>query len=155
VPRTPYFAPGTLREVLVDGGNGDGPDDDTLKGLLAEVGLERLSSSLARTARWEHELNDDEQRLLGFAALGLQKPGWVVIDEALDTFDSVTTNRVLAMLGKHLPDAAIVNIGRGPHNYEFFPRTLRVVKDVAGKTLKPPRIRAGAIEPPPRLRRRA
>ncbi|CAM5584557.1 Inner membrane ABC transporter ATP-binding protein YddA [Aquamicrobium terrae] len=156
VPRTPYFAPGTLREVLGDpDGDGRKPDDDVLKGVLAEVGLDHLSSSLDRNARWEHELSDDEQRLLAFAAVALAKPRWVVIDEALDTFDGATAKRVLALLGKHLPEAAVVNIGRGQHNYEFFPRALCIEKGTPGKALRPPRIRAGAIEPPPRTQRRA
>ena len=151
VPRTPYFAPGTLRQVLGDpDGDGDAPDDGALKSVLAEIGLGRLSSSLGRAARWEHELSDDEQRLLAFAAVALARPRWVVIDEALDTFDGATAKRVLALFAKHLPEAAIVNIGRGQHNYEFFPRALRIEKGPPGKTLRPARIRAGAIEPPPR-----
>lgn len=151
VPRTPYFAPGTLRQVLGDpDGDGDAPDDAALKSVLTEIGLGHLSSSLGRAARWEHELSDDEQRLLAFAALALAGPRWVVIDEALDTFDGATAKRVLALFAKHLPGATIVNIGRGQHNYEFFPRALRIEKGPPGKTLRPARIRAGAIEPPPR-----
>ncbi|WP_315926434.1 ABC transporter ATP-binding protein/permease [Mesorhizobium sp. SP-1A] len=154
VPRTPYFAPGTLREVL-DGSDGDKPPrDDDLKALLAEVGLERLSGSLDRTARWDHELSEDEQRILAFVSVALRQPDWVVIDEALDTFDGATAKRVLAMFAKHLPKAAILNIGRGQHNYEFFPRTLDIVKDTSGKALGPARIRAGAVEPPPPQERR-
>ena len=156
VPRTPYFAPGTLRDLLGDpDGDGSKPDDATLKSVLAEIGLERLSTSLDRNARWEHELSDDEQRLLAFASLALAKPSWVIIDEALDTFDGATAKRVLALFGKHLPEATILNIGRGQHNYEFFPRALQIQKGPPGKALRPPHIRAGAIEPPPRARRTA
>lgn len=156
VPRTPYFAPGTLRDLLGDPDrDGTKPDDTTLKSVLAEIGLERLSASLDRNARWEHELSDDEQRLLAFASLALAKPSWVIIDEALDTFDGATAKRVLALFGKHLPQATILNIGRGQHNYEFFPRALQIQKGPPGKALRPPHIRAGAIEPPPRARRTA
>jgi len=148
VPRTPYFPLGTLREVLNHAGGVITADAD-ISAVLAEVGLARLSSSLDRSARWEHELSDDEQRLLAFARLALLRPKWVIIDEALDTFDGATLRQVLAMLEKRLTGAAILNIGRGQHNSQFFPRSLMIVKDTAGSALKPARVRAGAIEPPP------
>ncbi|TIM06814.1 ABC transporter ATP-binding protein/permease [Mesorhizobium sp.] len=147
VPRKPYFPLGTLREVL------DHADaalsDAEISAVLAEVGLARLSSSLDRSARWERELSDDEQRLLAFARLVLRQPKWVIIDEALDTFDGATLRRVLSMLEARLADAAILNIGRGQHNIEYFPRSLSIVKDFERPALKLVRVRAGAIEPPP------
>ncbi|CAN7321048.1 ABC transporter ATP-binding protein/permease [Mesorhizobium amorphae] len=154
VPRTPYFPLGTLREVL-NHTNGTAPVEDAeIAAVLAEVGLERLASSLDRSARWEHELADDEQRLLAIARLALRRPKWVIIDEALDTFDGATLRQVLSMLARRLPDAAIINIGRGQHNNQFFPRSLTIVKDTGGSALKPARVRAGAIEPPPPAARR-
>lgn len=147
VPRKPYFPLGTLREVL---NHGDAAVSDAeISAVLAEVGLGRLSSSLDRSARWERELSDDEQRLLAFARLVLRQPKWVIIDEALDTFDGATLSRVLSMLEARLADAAILNIGRSQQNIEFFPRSLAIVKDVDRPALKPVRVRAGAIEPPP------
>lgn len=147
VPRKPYFPLGTLREVL---DHADAAVSDAeISAVLAEVGLGRLSSSLDRSARWERELSDDEQRLLAFAWLVLRQPKWVIIDEALDTFDGATLRRVLSMLEARLADAAILNIGRGQHNIEFFPRSLAIVKDFERPALKPVRVRAGAIEPPP------
>lgn len=147
VPRTPYFAPGTLREVLIDGMTDI--DDASVTGVLAEAGLGHLTSSLDRHARWDRELSEEEQRLVAFARLALQKPDWVIIDEAMDTFSGTIAKRVFAMLQKHLLQAAIVNIGRGQHNYNFFPRSLSIIKCSDLPALKPPRIRAGALEPPP------
>jgi putative ATP-binding cassette transporter len=154
VPRVPYFPVGTLREVL-DHPNGVAPASDAdISEVLAEVGLERLSSSLDRAGRWDHELGDDEQRSLAFARLALRQPKWVIIDEALDAFDGPSLRRVLSMLEKRLPGTAILNIGRGLHNNQFFPRALTIVKDSGAPALKPARVRAGAIEPPPVAARR-
>ncbi|MCA0011238.1 ABC transporter ATP-binding protein/permease [Mesorhizobium sp. B292B1B] len=154
VPRTPYFPTATLREVL-DRVDGVAPASDAdISAVLAEIGLERLSSSLDRSARWEHELADDELRLLAFARLVLRHPKWVIIDEALDAFDGPTLRRVLSMLEKRLAGATILNIGRGQHDSQFFPRALTIVKASGMPTLKPARIRAGAIEPPPAAPRR-
>ncbi|MBZ9964104.1 ABC transporter ATP-binding protein/permease [Mesorhizobium sp. BR1-1-2] len=154
VPRTPYFPTATLREVL-DHVDGVAPASDAdISAVLAEIGLERLSSSLDRSARWEHELADDELRLLAFARLVLRHPKWVIIDEALDAFDGPTLRRVLSMLEKRLAGATILNIGRGQHDSQFFPRALTIVKASGMPALKPARIRAGAIEPPPAAPRR-
>ena len=153
VPRVPYFPAGTLREVL-DHPNAPAPASDAdISAVLAEVGLERLSSSLDRTGRWERELDDNEQRSLAFARLALRKPKWVIIDEALDAFDGPSLRRVLSMMQKRLAGTAILNIGRGLHNTQFFPRALNIVKDSGSPPLKPVRVRAGAIEPPPRAAR--
>lgn len=151
VPRTPYFPLGKLREVLNHSGGAAEASDAEISEVLADVGLQRLSSSLDRSARWERELSDDEQRLLAFARLALRRPKWVIIDEALDAFDGPTLRQVLSMLEKRLPDAAILNIGRGQHNARFFRRALTIVKDAGQPPLKPVRIRAGAIEPPPAI----
>ncbi|MER8820421.1 ABC transporter ATP-binding protein/permease [Mesorhizobium sp. M0991] len=148
VPRTPYFPLGKLREVLNHSDGAAEASDAEISEVLADVGLQRLSSSLDRSARWERELSDDEQRLLAFARLALRRPKWVIIDEALDAFDGPTLRQVLSMLEKRLPDAAILNIGRGQHNARFFRRALTIVKDAGQPPLKPARIRAGAIEPP-------
>ncbi|MER8862629.1 ABC transporter ATP-binding protein/permease [Mesorhizobium sp. M0751] len=151
VPRTPYFPLGKLREVLNHSDGAAEASDAQISEVLADVGLQRLSSSLDRSARWERELSDDEQRLLAFARLALRRPKWVIIDEALDAFDGPTLRQVLSMLEKRLPDAAILNIGRGQHNARFFRRALTIVKDTGQPPLKPARIRAGAIEPPPAI----
>jgi putative ATP-binding cassette transporter len=84
----------------------------------------------------------------------LRQPKWVIIDEALDAFDGPSLRRVLSMLEKRLTGAAILNIGRGQHNNQFFPRALTIMKDTGVPALKPARIRAGAIEPPPVVARR-
>ena len=154
VPRVPYFPAGTLREVL-DHPNGEAPASDAeIAAVLTELGLDRLATGLDQPGRWERELSDDEQRALAFARLALRKPKWVIMDEALDAFDGPSLRRVLAMLEKRLPETAIINIGRGQHNNQFFPRSLNIVKDSGAPALKPARVRAGAIEPPPQVSRR-
>jgi putative ATP-binding cassette transporter len=145
IPRTPYFPPGTLREGLAPGAK---PKDQDISDALAAVGLSRLSSSLDRAARWEHELNDEEMRLLAFAGLALGRPDWVIVDEALDTFDGETLKRVLSLLEDRLGKAAIINIGRSRPDAPFFSRTLKIVKDSEAPKLKPVKVRQGAVDPP-------
>ncbi|MET0575016.1 MAG: ABC transporter ATP-binding protein/permease [Mesorhizobium sp.] len=136
VPRTPYFPPGTLRAGLSYPQGDAGFADADLKSALAKVGLERLAGSLDRDARWERELSEEEQRLLGFGRLSLHKPRWVVIDEALDTLDRSALKKVFSIFEDDLPAATVINIGRAQRNGDFFSRELHLVKDKDGRCLK-------------------
>lgn len=136
MPRTPYLPPGTLREVLVYPRPTRDVKDAELESVLADVGLEKLSDSLDREARWDRELNDDDQRLLSFAQLAVQRPHWIVIDEALDALDAEDRRKAYDLLGDRLPDAAIVNIGRVLPRDKFFTRRVDLAKDKSGPALK-------------------
>jgi vitamin B12/bleomycin/antimicrobial peptide transport system ATP-binding/permease protein len=149
VPRTPYFAPGTLRELLL-GDKATQPGDLDLPRILDEAGLSRLAPLLDRPTNWERELNEDELRVLAMARLAAMKPRWAIIDGVFDTFDSPTRKRVVSLMREYLGDAAILNISRTEQSADFFDRTLQIVKDEDAPALRPARMRAGAIEPPPK-----
>jgi vitamin B12/bleomycin/antimicrobial peptide transport system ATP-binding/permease protein len=136
VPRTPYFPPGTLRSVLSYPQGDTNFTDADLKESLSSVGLERFGGSLDRIARWDRELSEEEQRLLAFGRLRLHRPGWVIIDEALDTLDSPALKKILSMFEADLTGATIVNIGRTQRNGIFFSRELHLVKDKGGRSLR-------------------
>lgn len=153
IPRTPYFPPGRLRDVLSYPQDAGAYSDQKLADALTEVGLEHLSGSLDRDARWERDLSEEEQRLLAFARLGLQKPRWVIVDEALDTLDAPARRRVFAMLDENLAKSTIVNIGRSLPGISFFTRQVHLTKDAAGPALKPVDFGAREIAKPKVKRR--
>ncbi|MGN6467453.1 MAG: ABC transporter ATP-binding protein/permease, partial [Rhizobiaceae bacterium] len=151
VPRTPYFPPGTLRQAISYPLGEKSFEDDELAGALKRAGLERLAGSLDRESRWERELSDEEQHQLAFARLDLQKPDWVVIDEALDMLEGDARKRAALVLTKRLREATIVYIGRADVADRFFSRTLHLTKDAGGRSLKPMRVPA----PPEKARKKA
>jgi putative ATP-binding cassette transporter len=136
IPRTPYFPPGSLREVLCYPLGPNTFADADLAAALEKLGLGRLAGSLDRQARWDRELNDDEQRLLAFARLALHRPRWVVIDEALDALKGKARQEVLSILEQDLAGATIINIGHADRNGHFFSRELNLVMDPHGRTLR-------------------
>jgi len=146
VPRTPYFPPGTLREVLSYPQGSQTFAEADLAASLTKAGLGRLVPALDRSERWDRELNDDDQRLLAFARLGLHRPRWVVIDEALDTLAGDARRRVMSILEEDLAKAAIVNIGRAERNGHFFTRILHLAKHPEGHVLKPLRLNPAGAE---------
>jgi len=132
VPRQPYVPLGTLRAALAYPSPEDTYKDEELVVVLRQAGLERLSSSLNRDARWDKELADEEQQRLALARILLHKPRWVVIDEALDALDDDARKRVMSLFTTGLHRAAIVNIGRPETKHHYFERVLHLVRDPRG-----------------------
>ncbi|MEQ1953976.1 ABC transporter ATP-binding protein/permease [Mesorhizobium sp. CN2-181] len=156
VPRTPYFSPGSLRDVLsypVE--ESKKFTDADLVSALTKTGLGRLAAHLDRDTRWERELTDEELRLLAFARLALHRPRWVVIDEALDTLDADTRIRVFSVLEEGGPDATVINIGRADIGGGFFSRTLHLAIDPKGHALKPVKVGGRLTDKPAIKERRA
>ncbi len=137
VPRQPYVPLGTLRATLAYPSPETAYKDEELVAVLQKASLDRLSSSLDRTARWERELTDDEQQYLVLARIVLHKPHWVVIDEALDALDDDARNRAISLFKAALKDAAIINIGRPETKHHYFKRVLHLVKDPRGVCFVP------------------
>ena len=94
-------------------------------------------SPLDRHSRWDRDLSEEEQRLLGFARLALQKPKWVVISEAIDLFDGDARKRVMAMLERELAGSAVINIGRPGRDGGYFNRIIHLANDPEGHALRP------------------
>ncbi|WEX75788.1 ABC transporter ATP-binding protein/permease [Sinorhizobium numidicum] len=145
IPRAPYFPRGRLRDALAYPEAASFRDGDIVAA-LSRVGLDQLTTSLDREARWERELSDDEQRLLAFARLLLQRPRWVIIDEALETMDGEALKRALSIFETDLRDTAVVKIGRTPRNGSLFSRVIHLVKDPEGPALKPVLLGGGIAE---------
>ncbi|AFL49959.1 putative ATP-binding cassette transporter [Sinorhizobium fredii] len=145
IPRDPYFPRGRLRNALAYP-RPEGFADSEIVAALSKVGLDHLATSLDREARWERELSDDDQRLLAFARLLLQRPRWVIIDEALETMDSDALKLALSIFETDLKETAVVKIGRTPRNGALFSRVIHLVKDAEGPALKPVPLDAGVPE---------
>ena len=87
MPRTPYFPPGTLREVLAYPKPTSAFESKACSDALARVGLERLTRSSIHAERWDRDLNEDELHALALARVMTHKAAWVLIDEVLDSLE--------------------------------------------------------------------
>jgi putative ATP-binding cassette transporter len=129
MPRRPYLPPGSLRDVLTYPQSGNGFEPQVFADALARVRLSRLVPMLDRPARWDHELNGDEQQSLMLARLLIHRPQWLVLDDLLDAIDDETRARAFEIFSNDLKSAAIVHIGRATSADPSFTRCLRVRKD--------------------------
>ena len=94
---------------------------------LADVGLEHLKPKLDIEDRWDRRLTDDEKQSLAFARVILQKPSWVVSNDALDILNPTSRKRIREILQGALSYIGIINIGHdvsepGVYHYKVQPR---------------------------------
>jgi len=152
MPRTPYLPAGALKEVLAYPSAVDRFKQEDYTQALDQLGLRRLVPQLDEVRRWDHELNEDEQQAVAFARLMLHVPSWVLIDEALDSIDVDSRERVRDMFTRHLAGSGVIYIGRADPHSGFYARVLRLVNDPATRRLARHRAeqpRAAGPYPPP------
>ncbi len=137
VPTHPYVPPGVLRAAIAYPHSAGVYEDGAIAAALADVGLERLQPFLDHVDRWDRRLNDDEKHRLIFARVILQRPQWVVVDDALDLVDPASRTRIKAILAGQLADVGVINIGNVEGEDGFFTSTLHLVADPTGPTFMP------------------
>ena len=141
MPRTQYFPPGTLREVLAYPTTANDFTDEACLHALERLGLERLCPMLDAPGRWDLSLTESEQHSLAFASVLLHAPRWLIIDEALEALEDEQRPKVLELLAKDLADTGILYIGRAVAQDSLFTRTLHLEDDAEG-------LKLGAKKPP-------
>ena len=142
-PRTPYFPPGTLREVLAYPKPTSTFESDHCSAALKRVGLERLTPLLDSTRRWDRELNEDELQALALARVITHQAPWVIIDEVLDSLDDRQIDLTVDIFTKDLAQSGIIHIGRTDAHH-MFSRVLHLIMDPTAKKLKVPAATPGA-----------
>lgn len=110
IPGQPFIPRGTLTSVMAYP-NSTPVSDMEARRALDYVGLERLTGRYAELVRWDRELGDDDRRLLAFARVLVQKPDFIIVDEALDALGEAARKRVLDALEEALPGTALMTIG--------------------------------------------
>ncbi|MFN7386265.1 MAG: ABC transporter ATP-binding protein/permease [Lysobacteraceae bacterium] len=114
MPQRPFLPVGTLRDVLCYPATGDAQDDAALRGALERAGAAWLSPRLDERADWAQVLPMRARQRLAFARVLLQRPGWIVMEEASDAFDARGERRILEILHHELPGTTLVTISFHP-----------------------------------------
>lgn len=113
LPRgTPYLPHGSLREILAYPQQAADYRDEDYARVLQRLGLPRLLALLDERRRWDRELSQEEQLNLAFARLVLQRPDWLLMDDALGSLEAESLQRVLSLFGEELRETGLVYIGR-------------------------------------------
>jgi vitamin B12/bleomycin/antimicrobial peptide transport system ATP-binding/permease protein len=137
MPVRAYIPPGSLREAVAYPHAAHVYDQPAIVEALAAVGLEHLEPHLDTVNRWDRDLTDDEKQCVAFARVILQKPRWMVVNDALDILDPNSRQRIRTLFSTRFTDIGIINIGHDQPESSFYPRKLRVVMDPGGQRFEP------------------
>jgi vitamin B12/bleomycin/antimicrobial peptide transport system ATP-binding/permease protein len=145
MPQRPYIPLGTLRRAAAYPQAADSIDDESLKKALKTVGLDRVVDRIdEEDVAWDQVLSGGEKQRLAFARLLLDKPDIVVMDEATSALDTESQGKLMEMIGKELPQIAIISVGHRAELEAFHDRKLNLVRRKGGAKLV-----AGDITAPP------
>jgi vitamin B12/bleomycin/antimicrobial peptide transport system ATP-binding/permease protein len=147
MPVRAYVPPGALRGAIAYPRPPDAFDAAAIAKALAAVGLEHLEPHLDKVDRWDRLLTDDEKQCLAFARVLLQKPIWVVVNDALDVLDPESRTRIRALFAHEFADLGVINIGHDVPENGVYARKLHLVTDPQGLVFRPDR-EHGIPEPP-------
>ncbi len=137
LPTHAFVPPGVLRDAITYPRSAQPADDAVIAKALKDVGLQRLEAQLGKADRWERLLIDDEKQRLAVARVILQRPRWVVVDDALNLIDPIWHRRIQAIFTDQLADAGVIHIGNDDNASGFFTRTLHLVSDPNGPCFAP------------------
>ncbi len=139
MPIRAYIPPGALSEAVAYPHSASDYDAAVIAKALADVGLEHLAERLDEENRWDRDLTDDEKQCLAFARVILQRPRWVVVNDALDALDPKSRQRIRALFSSELSEIGLINIGHDQPETGFYPRKLHLVVDPGGVKFEPTR----------------
>ena len=97
MPVRAYIPPGTLREAVAYPHSTDVYDAAAIVKALRRCRTGTPRAAPGHEDRWDRQLTDDEKQCLAFVRVILQKPRWVVVNDALDVLDPKSRMRIRAL----------------------------------------------------------
>ncbi len=126
LPQQPFLPAGSLRAALCYPHGADHYASAALHRALECAGIAWIAPRLDESDDWSRVLPLRAQQRLGLARVFLQQPGWVLLDEATNAFDSRGEGCVLEMLHHELPNAAVLTISQHIGLERFHDRRIEV-----------------------------
>jgi putative ATP-binding cassette transporter len=124
MPPRPYLPTGTLRDAICYPSTRIEYAESELTEALNLVELDDLMEQLDHEDVWASALSREQQQRLGVVRLLLQKPKWILLQEAMDSLDSSHELKMLRLIAQKLPDAAILTITNEPLAEAFHQRRI-------------------------------
>jgi len=124
MPPRPYLPSGTLWSAICYPQGIERFGTIEIKEVLNKVGLEELQEQLDETENWDTALTREQQQRLGAARLLLNRPKWVLLQEAFDSLDPKGEVAMLTLIRNELPEAAMLTITNQPTANAFHQRRI-------------------------------
>ena len=148
MPHRPYLPSGTLRTALAYPHSADEFGDAAVRAAMARCGFNGLTEKLDIEARWDQILSDAEQQRLAFVRLLLQRPAWVVMDEALSELDDESVAALMSAFRTELAGTSLIRMATRAVPAGFHDRVLVLTRSHGSTRLvKAPSAPAAMMQP--------
>jgi putative ATP-binding cassette transporter len=114
MPPRPFLPTGKLRSAICYPSSSKDFAQDDLEYALNLTGLSELIPQLDDIGDWEKNLEREQQQRLGLVRVLLQKPKWIMMQEAFDSLDPEGEVDMIKILNRKLPDSALLTITKQP-----------------------------------------
>lgn len=114
MPPRPFLPNGKLRSAICYPSSSKDFAQDELEYALNLTGLSELIPQLDDIGDWEKSLEREQQQRLGMVRVLLQKPKWIMMQEAFDSLDPEGEVDMIKILNRKLPDSALLTITKQP-----------------------------------------
>lgn len=112
MPQRFYFPLGSLKAVITYPTPENEVDDERLRDILHQVGLDHLAGRIDEEAEWGSMLSGGEQQRVAFARAILRDPAILMLDDSTSNLDGDATRQMYQALGRNLPETMIISLAR-------------------------------------------
>jgi putative ATP-binding cassette transporter len=124
MPPRPYLPTDSLRASVSYPYDSTVYDDATLETAFNLAGVKELLKLLDTSSDWEKNLDREQQQRLGLVRLLLQKPKWILIQEAFASLEPNAEFAMMQLIHKLLPEAAALIISKQPRVHDLAQRRI-------------------------------
>ena len=115
MPPRPYLPTGSLRAAICYPSGSEEFGQEDLEYALQLAGVPELIPQLDEYSDWEKGLEREQQQRLGLVRVLLQRPKWIMMQEAFDSLDPEGEVSMIRILNQKLPDSALLVITKQPN----------------------------------------
>jgi putative ATP-binding cassette transporter len=124
MPPRPYLPTATLHAAICYPSPSGTFSKAKIEKTLKMAGLKELVGQLNQIDSWEKVLSREQQQRLGLVRLLLNRPKWILLQEAFDSLDPEGEAMMLDLICKELPQSAMLTITNQPTAEAFHHRRL-------------------------------
>lgn len=114
MPPRPFLPTGPLREAICYPSSASDFAQAEMETAFELARVKELLPQLDESGDWEKTLEREQQQRLGMVRVLLQRPKWIMMQEAFDSLDPDGEVEMIQLINQRLPNSALLTITKQP-----------------------------------------